>query len=165
MKKMHVILLAVLFVALATTAFAFGPGAGFMGRGGYGPDHGGAIGNVAGLNLSKEQTDKMWKLREKFYNDTQALRYELFQKRVELKTVYADSKADDAAILAKQKEFDAQKQKMQDKMVQFKLEQRKIFTPEQLTKLSEAGTGPGTMKGFGRASGHRGFGPGACGGM
>ena len=165
MKKMHVILVAVLFVALTTTAFAFGPGSGFMGRGGYGRDQGGVAGNIAGLNLSKEQTDKMWQLREKFHNDTQALRYELFQKRMELKAVYADPKADDATILAKQKEFNAQKQKMQDKMVQFKLEQRKIFTPEQLTKLGEAGVGPGAGRGFGRASGHGGFGPGACGGM
>jgi len=52
--------------------------------------------------------------------------------------VYADPNASDTAILAKQKEVDTLKQKMQAKMVQLRLEQRKIFTPEQLTKLGEA---------------------------
>jgi Spy/CpxP family protein refolding chaperone len=88
------------------------------------------------------------------------VRNDFIQRQVELRTVYADPKASDASILAKQKEVNALRQKMQDKMVQLRLEQRKIFTPEQLTKMSEGAQNFGNGRGRGR-----GFGPGACGGM
>jgi Spy/CpxP family protein refolding chaperone len=167
MKKVYVVLTAVIFVALAATAFAFGPGAGsMMGKGGYGIHRGGEMGpGLMGhgprLDLSTEQLTAMKQIRDKFRIDTEAQRNEFIQKQMELRTVYADPKASDTAILAKQKEVDTLKQKMQDKMVQLRLEQRKIFTPEQLTKLSEAtkafANGKGRGRGFGR--------PGACGKM
>jgi Spy/CpxP family protein refolding chaperone len=166
MKKVYVVLAAVIFVALAATAFAFGPGAGsMMGKGGYGIHQGGEMGpGLMGrgprLDLSTEQLTAMKQLREKFRVDTEALRNDLIQKGIELRKVYADPKAGDAAILAKQKEVNALRQKMQDKMVQLRLEQRKIFTPEQLTKLSESAQAFGNGRGRGR-----GFGPGACGNM
>jgi Spy/CpxP family protein refolding chaperone len=171
MKKVYVVIAAVIFVALAATAFAFGPGAGsMMGKGGFGIHRGGEMGpgpmgRGPKLDLSTEQLAAMKQLREKFRVDTEALRNDLIQKQVELRTVYADPKATDAAILAKQKEADALKQKMQDKMVQLRLEQRKIFTPEQMTKLSEAAQNFGKGKDRGKGFGGRGFGPGACGGM
>ncbi len=149
MKKLSGVIVAVLFVALATTAFAVGP-AGF-GPKGYG----------RGIDLSKEQTDKMWQIREKFASDTSSLRYELFQKRGELRALYSDPKASDAAIMAKEKEVNTLRQKMHDRMVRFKLEQRKVYTPEQLQKLADSGYGPG----FGGGRGGRGIGrgPGPCG--
>ncbi len=147
MKKFLVVLTAVLLVALATSVFAMGPGAGP----GPGPK---------GFDLSKDQQDKMWQLREKFNSDTSALRYEMFQKRRELRDLYADPKATDAAILAKDKEVNTLKQKMHDKMVRFKLDQRKIFTSEQLQKFAEmGGHGFGGPRGMGRG----GFGPRGCG--
>lgn len=160
MKKMHVGMLVVLFMALAATVFAFGPGqgpAGYGGGGGPGLHRGGAMGYGPGpsLNLSKEQTDKMWQLKEKQRNETSAMRYELFQKKNELRSLYTSPSADDATILAKQKEVNALRTKLQDKMAQFKLDERKILTPEQLKQLNESGRGFG----FGR----KGFGPGACG--
>lgn len=171
MKKMYVVLTAVIFVALATSVFAFGPGAGSLNdNAGYGIHRGaemgpGFMGRGAKLDLSSEQLAAMKQIREKFRIDTEALRNDLIKKQVELRTIYADPKAGDAAILAKQKEVDALKQKMQDKMVQLRLEQRKIFTPEQLTKLSEAIKVFANGKGRGRGFGSRGFGPGACGRM
>ena len=166
MKKVYVVLAAVIFVALAATAFAFGPGAGsMMGKGGRGFQQGGEMGpgpmgRGPKLDLSTEQLTAMKQLREKFRVDTEALRNDLFQKQVEMRKMFADPKASDAAILAKQKEVNALRQKMQDKMVQLRLEQRKIFTPEQLTKMSEAAQNFGNGKGRGK-----GFGPGACGRM
>jgi Spy/CpxP family protein refolding chaperone len=172
MKKWHVGLMVVLFVALTTSVFAFaprgggpgqgqgfgqgpcaagsgGPGCAGMGRGGFG----------AALNLSKEQMDKMWQLRETFRNDTQPLRHELFQKKFDLRKLYTDPNTDEATLLAKQKEVNALRQQMQDKMVQFKLEQRKVFTPEQLKKLGEGTFGPGFAgRGFGQRG--KGFGRG-----
>ena len=170
MKKVYVVLAIVMFVALAATAFAFGPGTGSMAGKGYGIHRGGEtgpgpMGRGLKLDLSTEQLTAMKQLREKFRVDTEALRNDLIQKQVELKKVYADPKASDAAILAKQKEVNALRQKMQDKMVELRLEQRKIFTPEQLTKMSEAAQNFGNGKGRGKGFGSRGFGPGACGRM
>jgi Spy/CpxP family protein refolding chaperone len=161
MKRWYVSMLVVLLVALATTVFAFGPRGGYRASGGQGPCLGGPMGPGANLNLSKEQADKMWQIKEKFHNDTQALRYELFQKRFELKTLYADPKADDATILAKQKELNSLQQKLFDKMAQLKLEQRKILTPEQLKTLSETygGRGLGPCGLGGKGFGGRGHGP------
>jgi len=168
MKKGYIVMLVVLFVALTAAAvYAVGPGNGPMGKDGFGHHQGGEMGMgpmgpMANLNLSKDQLGKMWQLKEKYHNDTQALRYELFQKSMELKTIYADPKTSDAAILAKQKEVNALRQQMEDKMVQLKLEQRKILTPEQLQKFSEGGCwggGHGSMRGFGPASGNKKFGP------
>jgi Spy/CpxP family protein refolding chaperone len=166
MKKVYVVLAAVIFVALAATAFAFGPGAGsMMGKGGYGVHRGGEMGpgfmgHGPKLDLSTEQLAAMKQIREKYRVDTETVRNDFIQRQVELRTVYADPKASDASILAKQKEVNALRQKMQDKMVQLRLEQRKIFTPEQLTKMSEGAQNFGNGRGRGR-----GFGPGACGGM
>ena len=169
MKKMHVGMLVVLFVALAATVFAFGPGSGPAGYGEVGGPalmHGGyGYGPGSNLNLSKEQTDKIWQLKEKQRNETSAMRYELFQKRNELRSLYTNPGADDATILARQKEINALRTKLQDKMVQFKLDERKILTPEQLKQINESGRGFGFGgRGFsGRGFGGRGFGPGACG--
>ena len=151
MKKVFVMVLAGLFLMLGVTAFAMGPGDRGERRDGHfmrcsdGMDMEGGM--WANLNLSKEQAEKMWQLKEKFHTDTQAIRFELFQKRMELKTLYADPKATDAAIIAKQKEVDVVKQKFRDKMVLFKLDQRKVLTPEQLKKLGESKGphGPGAM--------------------
>jgi len=168
MKKMHVGLLVVLFMALTATVYAFGPGQGpaGYGRAGYGPclsGGGPGYGPGSNLNLSKEQMDKIWQLKEKQRNETSALRYELFQKKNELRSLYTNPAAEDAAILAKQKEVNALRTKLQDKMVQFKLDQRKILTPEQLKQLNESGRGFGargfSKKGFGR----QGSGLGPCG--
>jgi Spy/CpxP family protein refolding chaperone len=171
MKKVYVVLMAVFFVALTTAVFAFGPGgASMMGKGGYGLHRGGEMGPGpmgygSKLDLSKEQLDSMKQLRERHRADTQALRDQFLQKKLELRTVYADPKASDAAILAKQKDVDTLQQKMQNEMVQLRLEQRKIFTPEQLTKLGEAAQNFGNGKGRGKGFAGRGFGPGACGRM
>jgi Spy/CpxP family protein refolding chaperone len=168
MKKWYAGLVVVMVLALATSVWAFGPrggGAGFGGAGLYamGPGSGGAGPGAkwAQLNLSKEQMDKMWQMREKFRSDTQGIRYELFQKRLEMKKLFADPKADEATILAKQKEMNTLRQQMQDKMVQHRLEQRKVLTPEQIQKLGEGGFGPGMGgRGHGRM-GSGGFGPGS----
>jgi Spy/CpxP family protein refolding chaperone len=154
MKRWHAGIMVVLFLALTTTVFAFGHRGGFGSSGcdGQGAGFGGPMGIAANLNLSKEQTEKMWQIREKFHNDTQKIRYELFQKHIELKNLYADPKADEATLLAKQKELNALRQGMQDRMIQMRLEQRKILTPEQIKKLSETSYGPG----FGKKGGGRG---------
>ena len=155
MKKVFIAVLVVLFMALTTTVFAFGPGMKFADKGRGWCGSGKRI--AADLNLTKEQTETLVKIREKQQADTQALRNDMFQKRFELGKLFVDPSADDAAITAKQREIDVLRQKMQDKMVQFKLEQRKVFTTEQLTKMNTAlqqfqdrvNSNPNTGKRFG----------------
>lgn len=151
MKKFYGVGVAVLLVLFAVTVFAAGPGAG------PGP---------RGVDLSKAQQDKMWQLKEKFNNDTSALRYEMFQKRNEMRALWTDPKASDATILAKEKEVNALMQKMHDRMIQFKLDQRKVYTPEQLKQLADRGHGRGFGGGYqGRMGGAGGHRSGGCGGF
>ncbi|HOP85283.1 MAG TPA: Spy/CpxP family protein refolding chaperone [Syntrophorhabdaceae bacterium] len=164
MKRLYVVgLLVAFFLMLVGSVYAFGPK-----RAGFGPDgvyvsgsgHGHAYGFL-NLNLSKEQQDKMWQLKERFRSETERLRYETFQKRQELKRLYADPTVDKATLLSKEKELNALNQALQDKKVQLRLEQRAILTPEQLKKLGETGFGRGMGFGVAGFKG-RGFAPAPC---
>ena len=105
--------------------------------------------------LTAEQKTKFQELRQMFNDETAPLRGALLTKRLELKSLWANPKADAKAILEKEKELRDLQNQMKDKMVQFKLEARNFLTPEQ---ISEFGTRRGTGPGFGR--GHRmGHGP------
>jgi len=160
MKKLYGVMMVVIFVAFATTVFAFGPkGSGFGYRGhtmaaGFGP------GMYANLNLAQEQQDKMWQAKEKFRNETSATRYELFKKRAELRNLIADPNANEATILAKEKELNALRQTLHEKAVQYKLAQRKILTPEQIKKIGETGYGYKMGRGRGAGADCYGFGAG-----
>lgn len=89
------------------------------------------------LDLSKEQTEKLRDLRRRQINETGPLRNELVQKRLEMRRLFADPTKDEAAILAKQREIEIIMQKLHEKTTQFRLEQRRVLTPEQLRQLNE----------------------------
>ncbi len=160
MKRKSVLIgmMIVMFLALATTVFAVGP------RGGGGPHYGDLCRMHSELNLTKEQSERLWQIRERFNADTEKLRYEIFQKGLELRSLYRDPKADKATILNKQKELNALRNKLDDRRAQMRVEQREVLTPEQLDKLSQFRTGPGYGRmGYGKP-GHkpahgRGLGP------
>jgi len=170
MKKLYLAIGFLALVALATSTFAFGPGAradapcaGCPGlEAGGGPGAGGGTGWQGGpgagkgagrwaaeLNLTKEQQDKLVELKKRQREETRPLRDEMYQKRQEMRQLFTNPATDDATILEKQKQMNALQQQMQGKMVQFRLEQRKVFTPEQLDKMKDL---------------PQGFGRGACGG-
>jgi Spy/CpxP family protein refolding chaperone len=73
-------------------------------------------------------------------------------KRLELRSLWTDPKADPKAILDKENELGNLQNQMRDKVVQFKLEARKILTPEQLAEF-------GSHWGMRHGRGH-GIGPG-----
>jgi Spy/CpxP family protein refolding chaperone len=179
MKKLYTGMLVVLFVALAASVFAFGPpfaegrppfagpsgefrgpanfpgsfGPGAVGRPGFAPGARAGFNGPNYLNLSKEQIDKMQELRGRNYAETRDLRYELSQKQLDMRKLFTDPKAEDATILAKQKELSSLRQKLMDKMAQIPIEMRKVLTPEQLQKLDQL------------LAGHFGMGMGGFGGM
>jgi len=133
-KRIYAAALAVAFLGLAVTSFAWGP----QGRGvGMGP------GNASYLNLSEDQAKEMAAIRDHYYNETAQARNDLFQRRGELQRLYADPKADAGKITAKQGEVRALRQAMYDAMNQARIEQRNIFTPGQIEKLGTAPAGQG----------------------
>lgn len=87
-------------------------------------------------------------LRNRQFGELQPMGNELFQKKLEARRMYTDPKVTDETLLAKQKEIGLLQQKIRDKMAQLRIEERRIFTPEQLQKLNEMPSGFG--RGYGR---------------
>ncbi len=145
MKKMKTLILAgIVFGFWATLAFGADPPP--MGPGGpMGPGmmHGGMEGIHAALakhlNLSKDQQEKLAALTSRYFSETRNMRYELAEKRLEMWKLFTDARTTDSALLAKQKEISALRQKLADKMAQMMIEGRKILTPEQLNRLDMMG--------------------------
>ena len=152
MKKLYVVMIAVFLIALATTVFAAPTNpassataparhhgcAGVQAMPGGGSFHDEFWSN---LNLSKEQVDKMREIKTRYYKETRNMRYELAQKRLEVRKLFTDPKTDDTTLLAKEKELNALKLKLMDKKAEMKIEKRKVFTPEQLQKLDTMSMG------------------------
>ena len=95
--------------------------------------HGGRL--AAYLRLSPEQKDKMRALKNSYRSETKDLRYDLAAKRLEMRKLFTDPKAEEAALLAKQKEVNGLREQLAEKRSLRKLEWRKILTPEQIAKL------------------------------
>jgi zinc resistance-associated protein len=133
--KLALALLLTLAMSLGLAAYSWaGPGG--MGPGGMGPGcMGGGMGpggmgagamGHGGMNLTPDQAGKMFDLRQKFMDDTAALRQQMCVKRAELGALWQAATPDQTQILAKDKEINALRDQLQPKMVAFKLEARKI---------------------------------------
>lgn len=118
------------------------------------------------LNLSPDQRAKMRDLWMRSYLDTRDLRYDLMQRRLEMRRLFSDPKADSAALMAKQKEVSALQQRLMDRRAQTMIEWRALLTPEQIQKLDLAGMAHSRM-GSGMQPGmmDHGMGPGMQPGM
>lgn len=109
-------------------------------------EHMGRPGHWAGfLGLTKEQKAKMRDLHKRTYEETRSLRYDLMEKRIELRRVFLDPKADAAAVMAKEREVRALREKLADAMARMMVEWRGILTPEQLEKLDIMSLGRHSM--------------------
>ncbi|RPJ00346.1 MAG: periplasmic heavy metal sensor [Deltaproteobacteria bacterium] len=143
MKKTVIALgLAALVVMGVSYASAGGPG--------FGPGKG--PGNCTGFfgvsNLTSEQQTQLQDLRQTHYNEIAPLRERMFSLRQELQALWADPKADPQAIRDKENELTELRNQMRDKAIQFKLEARNYFTPEQIASFG-SGCGRGG-RGYGR---------------
>jgi Spy/CpxP family protein refolding chaperone len=151
--------------------FAGPPGPGFRGPGGFGGS--GVPGDMPGsfgsgfrggsgpgqrLGLSEEQLNKMREMRDRYYQETRDLRYEISQKQLEMRKLFTDPKVDDVTLVAKQKELSSLRQKLMDKRAQMMIEGRRILTPEQMQKLDQMPSGSFGMGRSGIGSGMRGSG-------
>jgi Spy/CpxP family protein refolding chaperone len=118
------------------------PGHGWM----YGQRHGGQCNK---LNLTLEQKAKFKELRRKFIGENAQLIGGLVARRLELRSLWTDPKADFQAILAKERELRDLQNQMRDKIVRYRLEARSFLTPEQIEKFGMMG-GIGFGQGMGR---------------
>jgi Spy/CpxP family protein refolding chaperone len=161
MKKTLVALglVAVMFLGISyvyARGPGFGPGPGHVRGPGAGP--GNCPGCGGGLNLTTEQQTQMKLLQENHYKEVAPLREEMANLRQELRTLWANPQAQAGDIQSKAKEMNVRmnelRDQMQDKMIQHRLEIRKLLTPEQISAM---GAGPGKggrgMKGFGPGRG------------
>jgi Spy/CpxP family protein refolding chaperone len=128
--------------AIATTALAFGPGRGP----GYGPCARGDFQGAAGLNLTTEQESQFNKMRETQFKEMLPFQTQMAAKRDALRKLWLEPNPDKAKIAAAQKEMNAVRDQMQEKITAYRLEANKVLTPEQKEK----------MKFY---AGNRGFGP------
>jgi Spy/CpxP family protein refolding chaperone len=116
-----------------------------MGKG-MGPGHG-------MMNLTPEQAEKIFDLKEKMYADTVGLRKQVMVKHAELAALWKAEKPDQNAIQAKQKELDALTDQAQEKMTAFRLEAKKIAPDFDMGMGMGMGMGPGPGKAMGKCPG------------
>ncbi len=101
-----------------------------------------------GPALTPEQKTKFQELRQKFNEETAQLRGNILTKRLELQSLWTNPKADPKAIADKERELRDLQNQVKDKMVQLKLEARKLLTLEQISNF-----GQGWMRGTGSGRG------------
>ena len=153
--KIKIWMVGLALIALAGFAVAAGPGYG-LGRNVNCP------GGIDRLNLTPEQKTKIGELQEKHWKDTVSLRNEMQTKRLELRTFWTAPAPDKNKILAKQKELNELRDKMQAKATEFQLDIRKVLTPEQAAQMGTLASGMGSHH---RMMGRHGMGQqGPCGG-
>ena len=114
MKTSKISLVVVLALALT-----LGLAASSWARPGGGMGGGMGCGMMGAMNLTPDQAGKLFDLKEKFRNDTAAVRKQMMVKHAELAALWKAEKPDQAAIAAKQKELNALRDQMQEKRTAF----------------------------------------------
>ena len=116
-------------------------------------------GKGQGMNLTPEQAGQIFDLKEKFHADTAGLRKQMMVKEAELAVLWGAEKPDQTTIQAKQKELNALREQMQEKMTAIQFEVKKIAPDYDMGRGMGEGMGYGPGKGMGHGSGG-GKGPG-----
>ena len=100
-------------------------------------------------SLTPEEAGKIFDLKEKLHADTAALRKQMMVTHAELAALWAAEKPEESAIQAKQKEINALRDQMQEKMTAFQFEAKKI-APSYHVGM---GMGMGMGEGYGMGPG------------
>lgn len=145
MKKTIITLgLAALMLIGVTYGYAQGPWVGS----GHGAMHSREFsGPAKAFKLTPEQEIQFRELRRKFRQENAQVIGALVTKRLELRSLWTDPKADPKIIADKERESRDLQNQMRDKAVQYRLEARKFLTPEQIADWKPGwGMGRGHMK-------------------
>jgi len=141
---------AVAVVGIGINAFAHGE----MGRGGgWGYHHGGmhyqgGYGSRYDQDVSNEEYQQLEQKREAFFNDTQALRTDLYAKERELQNELAKENPDAAKASGIQKEISELQSQFDQKRIEHVMEMRKLNP-----KAGRGYMGGGPMMGYGPSRG------------
>jgi zinc resistance-associated protein len=106
------------------------------------------------MNVTPEQAGQLFDLKEQFMNETAGLRKAMWMKRAEMAALWKAENPDQAQIKAKQKELSALREQLQEKMVAYRLQARKICP------MGGKGMGRGMGMGMGLGMAMAGDGPG-----
>jgi Spy/CpxP family protein refolding chaperone len=144
MKKVMMIVAVIALAEIVTSpAMAYrGIGAGY----GSGPGNVADIGAARGLDLTAEQTEKINAMRAAHLKDIQPLHDQMYSKSRELRSMWLAATPDREKITALQKEAQGLRDQLTDKRTTYRLEVRKMLTPEQLAKLQDYGSGRGMAR-------------------
>jgi Spy/CpxP family protein refolding chaperone len=150
MKRNTLIMTGIaLFVSIAAvTAFAHGPGwgrGGGWGHRGPGWHHRGYYGPGYEDQMSKEEYKQFEQKREAFFNETQDLRTNLYEKERELQNELAKSEPDASKASGLQKEISELRAQLDQKRIDHMVEMRK--------------SNPNAGRGFMRGGPMMGYGP------
>lgn len=162
MMKKKILLLGLVAVMLLSVTYVYAQGYGM------GPGHRGmheSWGPAKDYPLTPDQKAKFQELRRKFRDENAKLIGAMVTKKLELRSLWTDPKADPKAILDKERELRDLQNQLKDKAVQMRLEARKFLTPEQIENWRPGrgmGMGRGHMAGggFGMGRGEMGSGHG-----
>ena len=105
---------------------------GMSGPRGHHWGHCGHHGKLA--KLTPEEAGKLFDLRQKYLDDTTSLRKDMVVKRAELRVLWRAENPDEKQILAKLKEINAVKAKLQEKAVPAMIEVKKILPKDEHKK-------------------------------
>ena len=105
------------------------------------------------MNLTPEQAGKIFDLEEKLHADTAGIRKQMVIKHAELVALWKAEKPDQNAIQAKQKELNALRDQMQEKMTAFQIEAKKIAPDFSGPMGRGLGMGHGMGMGMGKCPG------------
>jgi Spy/CpxP family protein refolding chaperone len=111
------------------------------------------------MKLTPEQAGQIFDLKEKFHADTAGLRKQMMVKEAEMASLWETEKPDQTIIQAKQKELNALRDQMQEKMTALEFEVKKIAPDFKMGRGMGEGMGYGPGKGMGHGPG-AGMGPG-----
>lgn len=106
-------------------------------RAGYGSGPGNVedIAEERGLDLTPEQREKIRTLREFHLRDIKPLQEQLYAKGRELRGLWLAEAPDRESILALQKEVQALRNRLMDKLTTYRLDTWRLLTPEQQAKI------------------------------
>ena len=171
MKKLTTILgITLLSGLLAVPVIAWSHGWGWsgghmMGNWGRGPGNYDQDDRGYASSLTPEQQDRLTDLDRKFYDESRDLRDKLWSKSAELNAALSETNPDAAKVTTIQKEVSDLRAKLDEQMVAYEIEARKIAPDNR----SGGGYGYGRHmtggyggRGYGMGPGMMGYGPGAC---
>ncbi|MBW2193017.1 MAG: periplasmic heavy metal sensor [Deltaproteobacteria bacterium] len=154
-NKILVIISIVAMVGFAATAFA-GWGMGY-GHRGWGMDETGPgyCGQGSTADLSEEDLQKVDEARKAFFEETEGLRQNVYQKELELRSEFAKENPDADKISGLQKEISELEGQLDQKRVTHMLKMKKINPNAGTRGWGSAGKGY-AQRGYGRGPGSRG---------